>query len=263
MLDSVLRHVGPKQFRVLVNEQWLKLPRELRGRIGVDRANRRGIYFERPAMIGLQASIAPGACVFDVGCSYGLITCLMARIGGPAATVHAFEANGQVFEWAQEILRMNGHAEQTVLTRACVGETSEGNAEFHSVPGWQSVASTRNAEIRHFHADATTEQVPLLSLDDYCARSGVIPSCVKIDVEGSECLVVRGAARLLETHHPHLIIETHGLEIDGIGGSVQELTRDLEGLGYRLMNLSTMEPTSGETYAQRYANAIGYLRASR
>ena len=53
------------------------------------------------------------------------------------------------------------------------------------------------------------------------------------------------------------------LELDGVGGRGRELALGLEGLGCRLMNLSTMEPTAAETYAQRYDNAIGYLRASR
>jgi FkbM family methyltransferase len=261
-LDAVLRRVGPRQFTALVNDQRLLLPRELRGLVGVDRAWRKGIYFERPAMLGLQSVLKPGAVVFDVGCSYGLITCLISKAVGDAGIIHSFEANGDALAWARRVAALNCPEEQVQFIHACVGESSMGHATFFTIPGSDSVASTRNPDIRQFHGDALPEQVPLLSLDDYTSTRQVEPACLKIDVEGSECLVLRGARRLLERAHPALVIETHGLEIDGIGGSVRELVDALEGLGYTLTDLAHEKRITPADYARLYHKDIGYLLAA-
>jgi len=180
---------------------------------------------------------------------------------GPEGKVHAFEANGAIVEWTRKIIEMNCRSGQVAVIHACAGERSEGSAPFYSVPGAASVASTRNPEIRHFHQDALTTEVPLLALDDYCGRLGEAPAC--LDVEGSECLVLRGARRLMEEARPAMVIETHGQEIDGIAGSLGELLDLLVGHGYRLRDLIDDHPTTAETYAQRYQKEIGYLLAAR
>jgi len=260
-LDAVLRHVGPREFGVWVDDARLLLPRDLRGRIRAPRSRRGGFLFERPAVRGLQSVVKPGSVVFDVGCSYGLLTCLLARMVGPEGRVHAFEANGAVVEWARRIIDLNCPPGQVPLVHACAGERSGGSARFFSVPGAASVASTRNPEIRHFHAEAVAAEVPLLALDDYCRDLGGAPGCLKIDVEGSECLVLRGASRLLEEARPAMVIETHGLEIEGIGGSLTELLEILTRHSYRLTDLIQERSTTAGEYALRYQKEIGYLLA--
>ena len=41
-----------------------------------------------------------------------------------------------------------------------------------------------------------------------------IPSFIKIDVEGAELLVLRGAERLLRRHRPTLVLSTHSDDLD-------------------------------------------------
>ncbi|HUQ95868.1 MAG TPA: FkbM family methyltransferase [Bryobacteraceae bacterium] len=259
--DAVLRAAGPREFSALVNDEVVRLPRELRGLVGVDRGERQGIYFEWQAMLGLIAVLRPGMTAFDVGCSYGILTCLISRMVGEAGFVHAFEANSEVVEWTARTIQLNAIESRVRLTCCCVGESSGGEVEFFRVPGAGSVASTRNAEILKFHAAAESEPIPLLSLDDYCATIERAPDCLKIDVEGSECLVLRGARRLLERHRPALVLETHGLEINGLGGDVGEVCGMLDAAGYVLMDLTRREFVTAAVYARRYERSIGYLLA--
>ena len=101
----------------------------------------------------------------------------------------------------------------------------------------------------------------MMALDDYCEREGVVPRCIKLDVEGSEYLVLRGGRRLLEKHRPVLLVETHGLEVNGIGGSVAELCRMLEGVGYVLRDPVTGEGVTGAEYGREWGERIGYFLA--
>ncbi len=52
-------------------------------------------------------------------------------------------------------------------------------------------------------------EVRSITLDCFCSESRVIPDLIKIDVEGAELLVLRGAERLLEEFHPALIVGVH------------------------------------------------------
>src|SRR6185503_14091761 len=97
--------------------------------------------------------------------------------------------------------------------------------------------------------------LPMIALDDLPVKEVHV---IKIDVEGSEYDVVRGASRLLSTNHPHLIIETHALEIDGVSGDLLSLCSLLESLGYELWDLKTNRRMVASEYAETYGLPIGH-----
>ncbi len=89
-----------------------------------------------------------------------------------------------------------------------------------------------------------------------------VPSQNGFDVEGSEYLVLRGAERMLAAHHPFLVLETHGKEIEGIGGSVAEVCGLLSGLDYDLFDLVECALADPQAFAAAHEEKIGYLLAA-
>src|SRR5262249_34275857 len=140
-------------FEVLVNDVRLRLPDSLRWTVGVDMAQRNGLYFEPWVMLAIESVVGEGSVVYDAGCSYGFMGCLLARKVGPAGRIHAFDPNPAVLAEAKRVAALNTLPGQIQFHEICVGEAT-GTAEFYAVFGRQSVASTRNAEIRHFHGAA-------------------------------------------------------------------------------------------------------------
>jgi FkbM family methyltransferase len=61
-------------------------------------------------------------------------------------------------------------------------------------------------------ADGAIE-VRTVRLDDYCDEHDVAPGVMKIDVEGAELDVLRGADRIIGAHHPIIFLSTHGEEV--------------------------------------------------
>lgn len=52
-------------------------------------------------------------------------------------------------------------------------------------------------------------RVPTLALDTFCRTENIHPNVIKIDVEGAELLVLRGARGLLTSHHPAIVLSVH------------------------------------------------------
>ena len=58
------------------------------------------------------------------------------------------------------------------------------------------------------------------------------PDILKIDVEGAEINVIRGAMDVLSTQNPDIILELHPSRLEGYGTEIEELTELLEEAGY-------------------------------
>lgn len=86
--------------------------------------------------------------------------------------------------------------------------------------------------VRLHRAYMAHESVPeqgAITLDELVADGAIMaPDLLKIDVEGSELSVLRGATEILRSSRPQLVIETHALELEG------EIAQLLGGAGYRV-----------------------------
>lgn len=241
----------------VVNGVTLNVPESFAGILPVRSA--RNFDFEIHSYLGLRHSLREGDEALDIGCSYGVMSALMGNLVKRSGKVYSLEANGDVIGMAELLLKENGTEPR--VHNAAVSD-KEGEVEFHAVPGRQSVASTINPEIRKAHPDSAVRRVRAVTVDGFCAEHGIVPRCIKIDVEGAECAAIRGAQETLKRHRPDLVIETHGLEILGVGGSLSELAGQLEAAGYRMLDMQTGDLVSAVGYARSYAGKIGTVLAS-
>lgn len=142
--------------------------------------------------------LRPGSVVFECGAHHGHDTVLLARWVGESGKVVAFEPIAANVEVIAKNLGLNGVTNATVV-RAAVGATS----------GEVAMAADGNSHV--LDAEASGEAaVPLVSIDDYCAKHDVVPDLIKVDVEGFEWEVLKGARRTLAEHRPMLQLEVHG-----------------------------------------------------
>ncbi len=145
---------------------------------------------ERRLVAGLLAS---GATVVDVGANVGYYLLLIAREIGPSGTVICIEPEPENLEELRRCIEVNGLRNVEVMA-AAAGERR----------GEVRLARGVNGRVTADPTGAVT--VPACCLDELIDRR---PDVVKIDVEGFEGQVLRGAQQLIRACTPRLFVEVH------------------------------------------------------
>jgi FkbM family methyltransferase len=202
----------------------------------------------------------PGMCVADIGAHIGFMTMVLARLVGTTGKVLSVEPSPPTVSQLRSNVELNHLANVTVIQAAVSDAT--GQAQFSILPHATTshiVNASDTAE-----ADATTVSVPLTRLDDLIFSSdgrGKI-DLVKIDVEGHEGAVLRGATRVLRELRPKLLIEIHtpGALADCLG-QLQEARYEISAVtpdSYYIRAIS--DPAAAEGDAKSFS--INHLRCT-
>jgi len=159
--------------------------------------------WEPEVVQAISQSVSPGMTVLDIGAHGGFYTLLLSKLVGPKGRVIAFEPLPANFRLLEENIGLNG-VENVVLRREALGEHS---GEFDlEVPGDES--SLLAGELRDGDERGTT-RVPAISLNDFVSRSGLRVDFIKMDVEGAEGPILRGARQTIDAFHPCMMVELH------------------------------------------------------
>lgn len=150
------------------------------------------------------ASLVPGAggVYVDVGAAHGdTVDRYRRAVGDDFAAIHAFEPTRGQF--AALAAACAGDA-RIHLHCAAVGETPG------DIPFFDNAAEPFGSNALTLDRATEGATVPCVRLDD------LIDSCtlIKIDVEGFECAVLRGAARLVRAHAPDLAVACYHYPAD-------------------------------------------------
>lgn len=196
-------------------------------------------------LVTLMENLLANDMVFvDVGAHAGYFSVIAASLVGRGGSVLSFEADPACFEW----LERNAAAYPWVrILRAAVGDRAGECAFFRSgetgESGWGSTLGSADL------GDAIS--VPGVTLDSALAsRSLGRVDLIKLDVEGAEPRVFRGADRTLASFRPLVYFEVNEVCLAREGVTAQTLCDDIVSRGYELW-----------TYLGRQASAFSSLLA--
>lgn len=179
----------------------------------------------------LQANLHLGEVFLDVGAHFGLWSVYAASIVGNAGKVFAFEPSP-----AFAVLRENAALNSQVQAFNLGLGAQDGEATFFDqgrTPTGSFVSEvTRSSEKFHPAVPIGGRKVRICSLDALVAELDVRPDLIKMDVEGFEFEVMRGAENILRNMSPVMLIEIHPAQLKLSGGSDQALIAFLESKGY-------------------------------
>jgi FkbM family methyltransferase len=146
--------------------------------------------------------VKPGDRCVDVGANIGVHTVRMARLAGRGGEVIAIEPDPDVVRRARRNVALN-RLSNVRLVHAAASERAGQMRLYRPSPRDTNRARASLLHHAYLTGDATT--VPVVTVDDLCAGAPV--ALIKIDVEGHESGVVRGAADIIARHAPSIVFE--------------------------------------------------------
>jgi FkbM family methyltransferase len=198
---------------------------------------------------GFQATIEAArgkSCVLDIGAHIGLVSLPLSQAVSSNGIVFAFEpaiANGA---FLREHIKLNNIKNVEIIVDL-VGEKRLESVEFFESSddsGMNTIAMTGS---RRGYAVTAKRQI---TLDDFCEQRSLVPEIIKIDTEGAEVGILKGASETLRIHRPTIFLSVHPRHIIELGSTVEELELLLVEFDYKVtdMDNNAVRPTELTEY---------------
>jgi FkbM family methyltransferase len=181
----------------------------------------------------LKAILRPGDTFVDVGAHIGYHSFYAAGVVGAAGRVFSFEPDPSVYARLKRNLEPFPYAHafhcavwmrdaELLFERSSCAQES----------GWGTLSAVRTL--------GTGEQIPIraVSLDRWSREiePGAVRA-IKMDAEGSELAVLKGAARLIRESRPILLLEVNDVVLRQGGASGNLILSELRNLAYRVYEI--------------------------
>ena len=181
----------------------------------------------------MALSLAEDACCVDVGANVGAVLRHMVE--------YAPRGHHVAFEPLPELAALLGREFPGVDVRNAAVSDAEGETTFYRVRGRDTRSSLSER-------DAPPDQVEPIAVAltslDAALPDGYVPAFVKIDVEGAEEQVLRGAAETLARHRPTVAFE-HDESSRHFGTTSATIVALLAGAGLRVFDMKGRGPYDG------------------
>jgi FkbM family methyltransferase len=170
----------------------------------------------------IAAALSPGGAFIDVGANVGYYSMRAIDIVGERGHVHAFEIDPRPL----------------ACLRRTVRKFDLSNIHVHSVALGSSAGTvylTKESECGNSYVATTGAgiEVPMISFDEWISSQSIASiDAMKIDVEGFEYEVLRGAAKSLQRFRPVLVIEADDQLQARNGSNTADIERLLAEMGY-------------------------------
>jgi FkbM family methyltransferase len=161
-----------------------------------------------------EALIERGDVVYDIGANYGSVSLYMAHLTGLTGQVFAFEPIPNTYQKLCRNIRYDFRLNKAKITPLQVGVSDVEQVAVFNLPGdaSQSASLAQAEQWQQALGAAMPPQSHIfecqcVTLDGLIASGQIAaPHMIKIDVEGAELLVLHGAAKLLKSPKPPIML---------------------------------------------------------
>ncbi len=182
----------------------------------------------------------PGMVAFDVGANIGEISLLFSRFVGLQGEVHSFECSPNTFNRLRETVAISNR--KNIIQNCICLSDAIGTAELYIFDddhaSWNTMANRPLHEYGINIQPISVEKVLTTTIDEYCESRNIQQiDLLKIDVEGAEYQVIKGASRMMHEHRIRCVVFEFGQTTFDMGNDPSELTQLIRSKGYKLRNL--------------------------
>jgi FkbM family methyltransferase len=222
----------PEGVKHLVIGSPLEKPARLAQAVMQGRGTRKNYFYDRQTVAVMRRVLRPTSSGVDVGAHEGLFLDQLLALSPDGRHV-AYEPLPYLY---QRLKSVYGECKNVTVLPFALGD-SRGSASFSHVvadPGMSGLRRRRDVADSAL-VDTITVAVETL---DHTLPPDFAPRFVKIDVEGAELLVFRGAARTLTDHRPFVVFEHGRAALECYGAAPYDAFELLDDFGLRVSLLS-------------------------
>jgi FkbM family methyltransferase len=162
------------------------------------------LYYERPNFLFFKKMCKPGMNIIDIGAHVGLYSVYMQKLSG--GNVYGFEPTPSTVSVLKKTIALNKAGSNIEVIEAAVSDIT-GKARFKID---SQRASVSNSLVEYNRTEKMeTSEVEVISIDDFVAKRKIKIDFIKIDAEGAELSVLRGAQNTLLDQRPVMILALH------------------------------------------------------
>ena len=185
-------------------------------------------YFDPRGIRYIKNQLYEGEVFVDIGANVGAYSLIASRFVGRSGKVIAFEPASKSFLRLSKNIIMNGLTNIIPERKAVLDKNTQ--VELY-------ISNRHNMGMSSiFHHDSesgVTEKVEAISLDEYAEKKSIERiSLIKIDIEGSEMLALRGMPKIIERFRPKILIELKEETLSHSDYKVNDIVEFLANAGY-------------------------------
>jgi len=208
--------------------------------------------YEPDATQFIAHTVRPGDLVVDAGANIGYHALHLAKLVGATGTVESFEPLPYLADALEASIAENGFVSRAIVHRSALDERP-GSLRLRHAPRTANFGGAHLAPdtaVPEAHAE---QIVATVRLDEVIA--GRPCHFLKMDVEGAEPRVIRGAQETLATARPVILSELHDDQLRIVSNtSADDFIAQMAGLNYRCSRLRS-DGTRGQVL-ERYADRV-------
>jgi FkbM family methyltransferase len=174
--------------------------------------------YEPETFAFFRKNLKPGNTVLDIGAHIGLFAVVTAKLVGPTGKVFSFEPTPSTREVLKEVVRLNGCGDVVEVRDEAVSR-EPGKAVFHDTGTDISNANS----LVNIERSKNTFEVEVVSVDAFVRSRNLRPDCLKIDVEGAELDLLRGAEETFTKIRPVARLGLHPPQVARNHQSLEEI----------------------------------------
>lgn len=162
----------------------------------------------------INEAVKKGNTVFDIGAHKGGYLYFMQKNVGMGGQIHAFEPQSFLYKY---LVKMKPIMDWDNVTINNIALSDSGATATLFIPsnvtGDHSSPSATIFDQHTLGEVVKTETVSTMTVDYYCEKHQLKPALLKIDVEGNELKVFKGAIQTLQKYKPKIIVEIEAAHV--------------------------------------------------
>jgi len=182
-------------------------------------------------------SIPADAVIIDVGANIGSMTFRFAAMA-PKGRVYAFEPTDYAYTKLLKNISLNPQiAARITPVQRFLADQNRLEHEMKAYASWKVDGNAPNSHPLHGGTRMQANSIPAVTLDQFCLENGIQRvDLIKIDTDGHEYKVLKGARKTIKRYLPYVVFEIGGYVLNEQQLEFKQFHDYFENFKYQLVN---------------------------